>query len=68
MSDDPGVFSQRWSGGERVDPACLGDERTMLSQYLDYYRSTFELKCADLSAEQLNATTAGAAGALLHRK
>jgi hypothetical protein len=55
MTEQPDVVSQRWSGGHRVDPACLGDELTMLSQYLDYYRSTFELKCAGVAPEQLSA-------------
>ncbi|MDX6257095.1 MAG: hypothetical protein QOJ11_3429 [Frankiales bacterium] len=66
MTDEPGVFSQRWSGGDRVDPACLGDERTMLSQYLDYQRSTFELKCAGVAPGQLSALTVPPSTLSLH--
>jgi Protein of unknown function (DUF664) len=52
MTDDATQFSGRWPASGRKDPACLGDERTMLVSYLDYYRATFEAKCAGLAGEQ----------------
>jgi hypothetical protein len=66
MTNQPNVFSQRWPSGDRVDPARLGDERTMLSQYLDYYRSTFELKCAGLAPERLSDLTVPPSTLSLH--
>jgi hypothetical protein len=38
---------------ERVDEPFVADERTMLDGFLDYNRSTFLVKCAGLTAEQL---------------
>ena len=35
-----------------------GDERTMLSAFLDFHRLTLRRKCAGLTAEQLAARTA----------
>ena len=40
--------------GERVDPDPLADERQALAGSLDYYRRTFELKCAGLDSGQLS--------------
>ncbi|HZY77624.1 MAG TPA: DinB family protein [Jatrophihabitantaceae bacterium] len=37
----------------RADPATTSDERTMLTEFLDYYRATLAVKCADLTPEQL---------------
>jgi Protein of unknown function (DUF664) len=66
MSDAPTAFSQRWSDGDRVDPASLGDETTMLVQYLDYHRRTFELKCAGLTGERLSELAIPPSGLSLH--
>jgi uncharacterized damage-inducible protein DinB len=44
---------------ERTDPALVGDELTMLNQYLDYHRATLAMKAAGLGREQL-ATRVGA--------
>jgi hypothetical protein len=54
MSDDAAAWSYRWPAVGRTDPACVGDERTMLTQYLDYYRATFEAKCSGLGQQQLS--------------
>ena len=48
-------YSQRLTG-ERVDPApAVTSERQALTEYLDYYRKTLELKCANLDAARLSA-------------
>ena len=39
----------------RSDPSHSGDEREILSQFLDYHRTTLEMKCAGLSPDQLRA-------------
>jgi uncharacterized damage-inducible protein DinB len=38
---------------ERPEPTTTGDERTTLTEFLDYYRATLALKCQDLSPDQL---------------
>jgi uncharacterized damage-inducible protein DinB len=37
----------------RPDPDMMGDEWDSLSQWLDFHRATFRLKCAGLTDEQL---------------
>jgi uncharacterized damage-inducible protein DinB len=37
----------------RVSPPFIGDERTMLNNWLDWHRETLAVKCAGLSQEQL---------------
>jgi Protein of unknown function (DUF664) len=37
----------------RTEPSRVGDERTMLDSWLDYYRATLLQKCAGLPAERL---------------
>ena len=39
----------------RTDPSHSGDEREILTQFLDYHRTTLEMKCAGLSPDQLRA-------------
>ena len=39
----------------RTDPSHSGGERELLSQFLDYHRTTLEMKCAGLSPDQLRA-------------
>jgi hypothetical protein len=38
---------------ERAEPGGLGDERSLLDSWLDYYRATLLAKCAGLTGEQL---------------
>jgi hypothetical protein len=44
-----------WTAPEvpRTDPASVGDERTVLEQYLEFHRATLMRKCAGLDGEQL---------------
>jgi Protein of unknown function (DUF664) len=43
---------------ERADPDLVGDELTLLTQYLDYHRATLAQKAGGLTRDQL-ATTVG---------
>jgi uncharacterized damage-inducible protein DinB len=38
---------------ERTDPPSVGDERTLLTTFLDYQRDTLAWKCSGLTDEQL---------------
>jgi len=49
-------MTQRVDGGladKRTDPPATGDERAVLTGFLDFQRQTLLLKCAGLSPEQL---------------
>lgn len=50
------VYPDMWTDPDddpRETDTPIADERTMLLEYLRYYRLTLELKCAGLDAEQL---------------
>lgn len=71
MTDDATVpaqsqYSPRWPAAHRTDPPCLGDERSTLVAYLDYYRATFEAKCSGLSAEQASRPSVPPSSLTLH--
>lgn len=55
---------------QRQDPANAADERTQLTQFLDFQRATVLLKTEGLDREQMTATTAASsltlAGVLKH--
>ncbi|MFD9963002.1 DinB family protein [Amycolatopsis sp. NPDC058986] len=53
-------------GGERVDPSCVADERRSLTEYLEWHRRTFELKCAGLGQAQLSELSVPPSGMSLH--
>jgi uncharacterized damage-inducible protein DinB len=38
---------------ERIPPPLVGDERTMLSAFLDYHRATLAMKCDGLTDDDL---------------
>ena len=38
---------------DRVEPSRVSDERTMLDQWLDYYRASLLHKCAGLTVDQV---------------
>jgi uncharacterized damage-inducible protein DinB len=42
----------------RRDPDTAGDERTLLTQFLDYHRATLLMKVEGLDRDQMNTTTA----------
>ena len=47
-------YSKKWAGDTRPPLPQDGDERTMLTTYLDWHRATFELKCAGLDPARLS--------------
>ncbi len=53
MTDNPGTSSV-----QRVRPAFVSDERTMLEAWLDFHRATLLIKCEGLSDEQLKTASA----------
>jgi hypothetical protein len=65
MADTPLVFSQELDG-ERVERPLVGDERLVLTSFLDWHRDTFRLKCAGLTAEQLSTRSVDPSALSLH--
>jgi hypothetical protein len=59
-------YGPTWAGGERVELPLVGDERTVLTAFLDHQRRTFELKCAGVPAERLSERTVPPSGLTLH--
>jgi len=55
-----------WPTDARPDPPLVGDERTILTAFLDWHRQTLELKCAGLSPQQLSAKAIPPSGLSLH--
>jgi uncharacterized damage-inducible protein DinB len=59
MTEDCGMTKRRADvfvdndSDPRAEPATLGDERETLTGFLRWQRETLELKCSDLSPEQL---------------
>ncbi|GAA4425078.1 DinB family protein [Actinokineospora soli] len=53
MADTPQFYSHELAG-DRVERPLTGDERHMLTSYLDWQRDTFRLKCAGLTPAQLS--------------
>ena len=66
MVEAPKVYSQRWQGGDRVDPPYIGDEREILTAYLDFHRATFEAKCTGVPTECLSERTVSPSNLTLH--
>ncbi|WP_405014026.1 DinB family protein [Kitasatospora sp. NBC_01539] len=51
----PQNYAQAWAdGGARPPLPLVGDEREILTAYLDHHRETLALKCAGLTAAQLS--------------
>lgn len=66
MASVPKVFSPRWETDVRPDLPLLGDEREILTAYLDWHRTTFELKCAGVPLERLSEKGVPPSGLSLH--
>lgn len=47
-------FSPRWAADTRPALPRVGDEREVLTAFLDWYRLTFELKCTGVAPERLS--------------
>jgi hypothetical protein len=47
-------YSPRWAADSRPALPKVGDERQILTAYLDWYRQTFELKCTGVDPGRLS--------------
>ena len=55
MADIPEAnFAQRWLDDTREPVPAVGSEREILTAFLDWYRATFEQKCAGVPAARLS--------------
>ncbi|MFJ5231908.1 DinB family protein [Kitasatospora sp. NPDC088391] len=60
-------FAQPWAAAEgRGTPPLVGDEREILTSYLDFHRETFALKCAGVPVERLSERLVPPSGLSLH--
>jgi len=59
-------YSPQWSDDTRQPIPLEGDEREILTSFLDWHRATFALKCGNLSAEQLSEKAIPPSGLSLH--
>ncbi|MEP7054773.1 MAG: DinB family protein [Actinomycetota bacterium] len=55
MKDIPAEnYSPRWGSDNRVTPPLVGDERGLLTAYLDWHRQSLVLKCAGVPEDRLS--------------
>jgi hypothetical protein len=67
MSDIPAEnYSQPWAGAARPELPLVGDEREILTAFLDWHRETFASKCAGVPAERLSDRGVPPSGLSLH--
>lgn len=59
-------FSPMWEQDTRAPLPKTGREREILTAFLDWHRTTFELKCAGVPAERLSAKEIPPSGLSLH--
>jgi len=62
----PENYSKGWAEDSRPPLPQAGDERSMLTAYLDWHRATFELKCAGVEPERLSERTMAPSTLTLH--
>ncbi|MEV6209900.1 DinB family protein [Kitasatospora sp. NPDC051914] len=63
----PQNYAQGWADADsRPGPPLVGDEREILTSYLEFHRETLALKCAGLTAAQLSEHTVPPSGLTLH--
>jgi hypothetical protein len=66
MTQRPKHLSSSWDQGDRPALPNVGDERDLLTAYLDWHRQTFELKCAGVPPERLSEKLIPPSGLSLH--
>ncbi|MEV6684085.1 DinB family protein [Streptomyces sp. NPDC051130] len=68
MADVPAAdLPQQWAeAGDRDTPPLAGDEREILTSFLDWQRTTFELKCSGVPAERLSERSVPPSALSLH--
>jgi hypothetical protein len=59
-------YSPVFPGDTRVTPPLVGDERELLTSFLDFYRATVELKCTGVPKDKLNEQTMPPSTMTLH--
>jgi hypothetical protein len=60
-------YAQPWAAADRREqPPLVGDERELLTAYLDWHRETLELKCAGVPAAALSEKGVPPSGLSLH--
>ncbi|MEV4612715.1 DinB family protein [Kitasatospora sp. NPDC049258] len=63
----PQHYAQGWADADdRRMPPLVGDEREILTSFLEFHRETFALKCAGLPAERLSERGLPPSGLSLH--
>ena len=67
MTDIPAEnYSPRWAADTRPTLPLVGDEREILTAFLDWHRQTFELKCEGVPPERLSEKAIPPSGLSLH--
>ncbi|MCT9929035.1 DinB family protein [Planotetraspora sp. A-T 1434] len=59
-------YAPMWAEDTRTTPPLVGDERQILTAYLDWHRTTFELKCSGVPLERLSDKGVPPSGLSLH--
>ncbi|ETK32544.1 DinB family protein [Microbispora sp. ATCC PTA-5024] len=59
-------YSPQWQGGSRLELPLVGDEREILTAFLDWHRETFAGKCAGVQPERLSDKSVPPSGLSLH--
>lgn len=59
-------YAQTWPTGTRPPPPLVGDEREILTAFLDFHRTTFELKCEGVAPDRLAEKPIPPSGLSLH--
>jgi hypothetical protein len=59
-------YSPRWAQDPRPELPRTGDERSVLTAFLDWHRATFELKCLGVPAARLSEKAVPPSGLSLH--
>ncbi|MFI5618059.1 DinB family protein [Streptomyces sp. NPDC051567] len=62
----PQHYAPTWGGDIRTAPPSVGDERELLSSFLDWHRATFELKCSGILPELRSERAVAPSGMSLH--
>jgi uncharacterized damage-inducible protein DinB len=66
MTKIPTSYSPTWDGDTRDPLPLVGDEREILTAFLEWHRQTFELKCSGLPLEKLSEKSISPSGLSLH--
>jgi uncharacterized damage-inducible protein DinB len=62
----PQNYSPLWAADTRQPLPLVGDEREILTAFLDWHRETLELKCSGISAERLSEMSVPPSALSLH--